>query len=167
MDVLEHIPEKEREKVLREMIRVVGINKGNHGDSGNKGNRGDEYCRGKARLAPTLILGFPCGEGAEKLSKKMLKWFEKRGSGTARWFEEHAKFGLPDESNMSNWTNRTYPTYGNENLLICEWLLKLEENPHFLKLERFLFSHFRPLVEFFLRRFSFGKCYRKILVIST
>lgn len=138
MDMMEHIPKKERRKVLEEMMRVT---------------------------SHVVIIGYPCGQEAITLSKKMLKWFRKRRSGTARWMEEHVKNGLPDESNMFNWTNRTYTIYWNENLHVCEWLLKLEENGHFLKLEKFLFAHFRPHVEFILRRLSFGICYRKIWIL--
>jgi hypothetical protein len=166
MDVLEHMSAGERERMVGEMVRVAGIDKGNRGEKGNQGDKGRKICRDALlRVSPTVIVGYPCGEGAEKLSKKMLAWFEARGSGTARWFEEHSKFGLPNlnfKFSILNFKKNSICEFNNENLFICEWLLKFEDNPRFLKLERFLFANFRPLVEFLLRHINYGECYRKI-----
>jgi hypothetical protein len=144
IDTFEHLNEKIRGKALEEMLRV---------------------CKG------TVIIGFPCGVGAEKLSKKMLEWFEERGSGTAQWMREHVSFGLPNEkfpnSNFKFPNNLTIKQFNNENLFVCEMLLKLEENGRFLKIERYLLKCFEPMVKFILRRLNFGKCYRKIYLISS
>jgi hypothetical protein len=211
MDVLEHIPKMEREKAVEEIMRVAF------------GRSKSEKLKAKSerlnirknllqirenpseKLASrAIIIGYPCDQEAVKLSKKMYKWFKKRGSGTAKWMEEHTKFGLPnsnfqfsilnfqsktkninskksnrtiphqnkfDVGHVSQWRNDrlnniTIKQHNNENLLVCELLLKLEENGHWLKLERVLFAHFRPLVEFFLRGMNRGKCYRRIWIIE-
>ncbi len=174
MDVLEHVLEKERGKVMGEMMRVV------FGKINQKSNIKNQKYRLKIKNNASIIIGYPCGQGAVALSKKMYAWFQKRGSGTARWMEEHVSFGLPNENFqfiISDFQKNKkiadkkrkfkIKKFNNENILICEWLLKLEGNPRFLKLEKLLFVHFRPLVEFFLRRVNFGPCYRKIWVITT
>lgn len=170
MDVMEHVRVEEREQILREMWRVV------FGRMVKNSRVARENHRTVRTVEPyrhaAVIIGFPCGVGAEKLSKKMFSWFEARRSGTARWMKEHVENGLPEEkwfkSNLLTiepYSHRAIKELNNENLRVCEWLLKLEDFPRFLKLEKILFAHFRLLVEFFLRRLSFGKCYRKIWIL--
>lgn len=141
LDTFEHLEKKARGKALEEMLRV---------------------CK------RTVIIGYPCGKGAEELSRKMLGWFEKRNSGTAKWMEEHVSLGLPSEElvDKSHLSHLSYKSYGNENLFVCEWLLKLEEHPRILKAERYLLLHCKSEIEVILRRLNFAKCYRKIWVIE-
>ncbi len=195
IDTLEHVPSQMRGKMITELARICfGKNfvethycashdeKQDEVGNVNSKLRENPQARraGRASLQKCLIVGFPCGKGAEKLSKKMLKWLSARKSKTSKWFEEHVSFGLPSEKILTN-TNQYYQILtntnkknirenqilNNENLKICEYLLKFEDSPRFLKLERLLFAHFRPLVEFFLRRVNWGKCYRKIWMVKT
>lgn len=176
VDVFEHLPEKLRNAAFSEMFRVVfgrvcdfDLNKS---DRLKFKNQHDEIKK------KAVIVGFPCGEGAEKLSKKMLEWFEKRGLGTAKWMREHVENGLPEpEFRIKNLEFRMLERkekgvklhleeFWNENLFVCEWLLKMEENGRFLKIERYVLTYFRSELEYILSKLNFGKCYRKFWVIN-
>jgi hypothetical protein len=181
IDMFEHIPEGIRSGALQEMMRV-GLGEEVNQKSNIK-NQNDKlkFKNFEKTEKKIVIVGFPCGEGAEKLSKKMFAWFRERNSGTVKWMEEHVENGLPSSlvipaqagiQGISGFDSRfrgndSVEVFNNENLLVCEWLLKLEENGRFLKIERYLLRWFDPEIKFILRRLSFGKCYRKFYLISS
>lgn len=75
-DMLEHVPERERRRILQEFLRV-----------------GRKY----------VLIGFPCGEGAAYWEKKLFTVAKALTGKEHRWVKEHLEYGLPEERKVKEW----------------------------------------------------------------
>ncbi|MBI4990705.1 class I SAM-dependent methyltransferase [Candidatus Gottesmanbacteria bacterium] len=106
MDMLEHLPKKEREKAIFEIIRV--------------GRR-------------KVFIGVPAGKEALEQDKKLDEYYQKRFGKRFLFLEEQINFGLPEKEEIHDIIERAGIAHqkelkikiiGNENLYLREFLMR-------------------------------------------
>lgn len=157
LDMLEHIPQKHRDKAINELLRVTK----------NK-----------------LYLGFPCDGGAKKRDLLFLKLVSPfKNLPHTKYIREHIENGLPRSKNVLN-TIKSKSHYkvrliNNLNAKL-ELYLVVVSNLDFLPilaiqklLDRLkwdilpsMFSIFMFLFGWMSQPFSYGKTYRKIFIVE-
>ncbi|MFH1063083.1 MAG: class I SAM-dependent methyltransferase [Candidatus Omnitrophota bacterium] len=159
VDMLEHIPERSRQKVVGELLRV---------------------CKKKA------FIGVPCGELARKWEEKAgkvynsaLKKLENQKNRKNKFAErniflsEHSRYGLPEESRMKEYINAfindadgkfSLNIIDNESTWVWYYGLLGDMKYNYLRwaVTTIFFIAFFEI----LCRVKWGGCYRKIFVIE-
>jgi len=147
VDMLEHVPETKRKKIIEEMLRVT---------------------------KKFMILAFPCSNKSILYEKKLERIYIRSGQPLPKYLREHLQYGLPEEKkivriieqgmalrNQSNYEMKVIP---NENLRI--WYL------HELCKSKGTVFYYSSMVimkvVLFLMPFlySAGDCYRKIIFVE-
>jgi len=146
VDVLEHIPPKNRMQSVSEQLRVT------------------------KKLS---IIVVPCGQSSEAqdilLRKKWNKIFKEKN----QFFEEHVNFGLPTKEEVTNYIEDSLDkldkkakitNYPNLNLLVRSFLMNtwITNNKFFYYLYLKGYLVFLPI----LKKCNFGKTYRQVFVIK-
>lgn len=144
VDMLEHVPSKERTKVISEMLRVA-----------NK----------------RLFLAVPCGKLSEKHDRDLDELYLRERGMRFQFLKEHVENGLPTKEEIVTCINDFSVKSGckirikvlsNVNLSVRAFFMRVWINP---KLNKFY-----PLLSSFLcifRRFlNLGNCYRQIFIID-
>ncbi len=140
VDMLEHIPDDLREKVIQEMIRV---------------------CRKK------LYLSFPCGKKSEEVDQRLHQYFLKKRGQDYQYLKEHVSLGLPNYNHVKSILKSTkgfkLTIKNNTNIKLWEILLKLG-----LSGEKFKSSLYRRLLIALplLKYFNFSPTYRKLFILE-
>ncbi len=146
VDVLEHIPPKNREKAVFEMLRVT------------------------KKLAVIVV---PCGEASEEQDKQLYNYWNKIFSKKNQFLEEHVKNGLPtvdeilvyiDRSKRSLGKPAKIKSYPNLNLFVRDILMKtwITKNKYIY----YLYMKGYLLIVPILKLCNFGKTYRRVFVIE-
>lgn len=145
VDVLEHIPECDRTRVLSEMIRVA---------------------------RKELILAFPCGPAAHRVEKRLEETYERRNRSPHPYLHEHLKYGLP-EADLLDQDIRSLATERHRNVQVREQKnvnLRLWHaffHLYFIggpKLQR-LISYYLLVLIPILRHVHWGTPYRRFLFV--
>jgi hypothetical protein len=132
IDVIEHISQKDRQKFVKELIRVAG---------------------------EKVILSSPLGTkqhlGSEK---KILSFLKKKGANSA-YLEEHVKEVLPSEEELKKYAGGyRFQILASGDFRLSNFLTKMDvtslKNPYFDK----LFYFFKRLVNIILNIFYFPFC---------
>jgi hypothetical protein len=139
-DVMEHVPPQQRSQVLTEVLRVA---------------------------RKVVVLGYPCGQAAFELDRKLYREYERRNLPPPTWLEEHMLHPFPDEDLLlelpAGWKREVIP---NESLQFHYWMMRSE----MLRLWNYSFRvalRIMPeLVERFLQRNNREPSYRKIFVLT-
>ncbi len=159
VDMLEHIPEQSRKKVVGELLRV---------------------CKKK------VFIGVPCGEVANKWEGKArkvyhgaLKKLETKKERKSRFIKrnefiwEHSRYGLPTESQMKEYINAfinnskekfSLSVIDNESVWV--WYYGLLGDMKYNYLRWIMTTVFFIAFSGILCRVKWGGCYRKIFVIE-
>jgi hypothetical protein len=138
-DMLEHIENKKRTKVINELIRV------------------SKYL---------TIIGCPCGKKSQNCEQLLLLWYQLIRRKYPNWLIEHLKNGLPSESEILQVIqNYHYSVLNNENVFVHMGVIILESiigraTNSLAKL--LLSSNLKFLI---IELLSFGTPYRKIFII--
>lgn len=139
-DVMEHVPPEHREQVVSEVLRVA------------------------RKLA---IFGYPCGQSAFDVDRKLYSDYKSRHETPPTWLEEHMLHQFPDEDLLVRlpacWKKTVIP---NESLRFHYCMMRLE-------MFRLLDYGFRialrtvpRFVERFLQRVNREPSYRKIFILT-
>jgi len=145
-DMLEHLPQKDRQQAINEIMRVA-----------NK----------------TIIIGVPIGKKAHNQDKKLDQIYLKVHGERHQFLEEQTEFGLPKTSDITKSIDIAVKKHNtkykltiipNMNLSIRMWLMKgwISKNP----LTNIFFRKILLLVIPILRLFNHQPVYRKIFVIK-
>ena len=139
-DMLEHVPPGARLGVLHEALRV------------------------SRRL---VLVGFPCGQLAYDLDRRLFARYQELGKPVPRWLEEHMQYPFPDERLFEGlgdeWTVRSVR---NDNLHFHEWLLRRMMRFRWIVVFLLIDRIPRQFMEFALRLADHGQCYRKIFAVT-
>lgn len=142
-DVLEHLPEKLRQGVIKEAIRV------------------------SKRL---VIISGPCGQKAFEQDKKLAEYSKKKLGKMHHFFEEHLMYGLPEVKDIERYSRgvnkvKSLKVYGNFfNLKAREWLMK-----YFItnsKLGFYFYLKGLMITVPILTKLNYGDCYRTIVYMT-
>ena len=102
-DMLEHLDKEDREKALKEMIRVA---------------------------RRRVVVGFPCGKKSARYEKKLFDLFKLVTGREHRWIKEHIENGLPSEMEIMGYLeDEDVVVKGNFNLKL--WFVNELFNPWF------------------------------------
>jgi len=144
-DMLEHIENKKRAKVIDELVRIS---------------------------KDLIIIGCPCGKKSESCEQKIALWYQLTRRKYPDWLSEHLENGLPSESEIRSILNEkklSYHVVNNENTLVHLLVIIFESTPIIgnvlSKLARLFLTilTIKPTIFKFL---NFGTPYRKIFTIS-
>lgn len=145
VDMLEHLPPKNREESLAEMMRVA---------------------------RQEVILVVPTGEDAEKQDRKLHKLYAKIHGKPYHFLQDHVKNGLPTVEEIKTYTQKAAAQQGRKVRLFHKPLLNLKIRFAYMRLfitkthlVRSLSNSFGLLVPF-RKYLNFGKCYRTLFTIS-
>lgn len=101
-DMLEHIPDRDRAKVIKEMLRVSR-----------------KY----------VLIGFPSGKKSHDYEKKIFNFIKKISGREHKWLKEHVFNGIPDEKEIrSYFGNYDVKVINNANLNL--WFINELFNPY-------------------------------------
>jgi hypothetical protein len=126
IDFLEHVPRDQRERALREMLRI-------------------------ARRA--LLIGFPCGEGARRVDGRWHSEFARRGETPPDWLDEHVRFGIPEREEVLSVLDAAgvrYSTFWNAGIGFHTFFARMAHTPGLRRAKRLaeqVARHAYPLVE--------------------
>lgn len=140
-DVLEHIPDKKREQVLSEAVRV-------------------------AKRA--VIVSGPFGELSYKQDLQLADYSKAHLGKLHPYFEEHLKFGLPDISRIIGFLTRNKKIRKAEkvgeylNLNVRSWIMKIYLSKN--KLQYFFYLKGLMLFVPIFRLMNFKPCYRSLIL---
>lgn len=145
VDVLEHIPEENRSKVISELIRVSGRD---------------------------LILAVPCGDSSQRTDSKLEEVFERKTGTLHPWLREHLAYGLPEAGalaeeilSLARKQGRTAHTREKKNVNLVFWHgayhLYFAGTP---KIQRLIGYYLLALIPI-LRRINWGRTYRRIFFV--
>lgn len=146
VDVLEHIPPKNREKAVLEMLKIT---------------------------KKVAIIVVPCGKDSEEQDKQLYNHWNKIFNKKNQFLNEHVRNGLPsvdeilvyiDKSKRSLGKHAQIKSYPNlnlfiRNLLMRTWITK-NKYLYYLYLKGYL------LLVPILKYCNFGKTYRRVFVIE-
>jgi SAM-dependent methyltransferase len=141
MDMLEHISERDRPTVIKELVRVSSKH---------------------------IVIGFPCGKRARVWDFRLLRFCKRLNMNIPDWLTEHSHIEFPEEQEISDVLNKLglqYIIRRNENMEV-HFLIMIGEMFRFTRrIFQILLTHqgFSCLV---LHRLHFGKTYRTIFFIS-
>lgn len=146
MDMLEHLPKKEREEAIFEIIRV--------------GRR-------------KVFIGVPVGREALEQDKKLDEYYQKRFGKRFLFLEEQINFGLPEKEEIHDIIGSAGITHqkrlkikiiGNENLYLREFLMKgwITKNFFMDVFYRKIMLLFVPIMRYFNQQPS----YRQIFFVD-
>jgi hypothetical protein len=138
-DVLEHIPEVQREALIREVLRVTG------------------------KLA---VFGFPSGDPAHKCDEALRDIYVRRNLSLPTWLQEHMLEPFPETDLFRTLPGWHVSITGNENLDIQLAIMRLEMHTLFNYAMKAAISVLPRLLEAILRRFDRPPFYRQIVVLS-
>jgi len=139
-DVMEHVPPEHREQVVSEVLRVA------------------------RKLA---IFGYPCGQSAFEVDRKLYSDYKSRHEIPPVWLEEHMLHRFPDEDLLVRlpacWKKTVIP---NESLQFHYCMMRLE----MFRLLNYGFGialrTMPRFVERFLQRVNREPSYRKIFILT-
>jgi hypothetical protein len=139
-DVMEHIPHQYRGQVVAEVLRVA---------------------------RNTVIFGYPCGQAAFDLDRKLYEDYRSRNTPAPIWLEEHMTLHpFPDEDLLrdlpAEWKKKMIP---NESLEFHAWMMKKEAFRLWNYSFRAMLRIMPAAVEAFLKRANRPPSYRKIFVL--
>lgn len=141
LDLLEHIEERNREKVIKELIRVS-----------------QNY----------IIISCPCGEKAELSENILMHWFKITKKAIPDWLLEHRQYGLPSENKiieiLKNIEEIEFSIVGNENILIHIAVITLESIQGISRIT-VLYKKF-PKILNYLKYLNFRPYYRKTFLLK-
>ena len=100
-DMVEHIKSEDREKVMKELVRVS---------------------------RKKVIVGFPCGDKAHKWETKLFNLGKKITGKEHKWLKEHVENGLPSEEEIKSYLGEDVQVISNANLKI--WFTNELFNPY-------------------------------------
>jgi hypothetical protein len=139
-DVMEHVPPGQRSTVVGEVLRVA------------------------RKIA---VFGYPCGQSAFELDRKLYGDYKSRDASPPIWLEEHMLHPFPDEGLLAElpagWRAEVIP---NESLRFHYWMMKSEMFRPWDYSFRLLLRVMPGLVERFLQRENQDPSYRKIFVLT-
>ena len=118
-DMIEHIKEEDREKAIKELVRVA-----------------KKY----------VLVGFPCGEKAHNYESKYFNLGKKLIGREHKWIKEHMENGLPNEDKIKEYLkNCDYKILKNSNLNL--WICNELFNPYFWFIPWILYPIFKYNLE--------------------
>lgn len=135
VDVLEHVPQKDRKRFVEELLRVS---------------------------KKKIILSVPLGTKQHlEAEKKILSFLEKRGI-ESEYLKEHVQRGLPEEEELKKYVDKyTVKTVYSGDFRLNNFLTRMDatsfKNPYFDKVFYFL----KRLINLFLNLFYFPFCQSK------
>jgi hypothetical protein len=139
-DVMEHVPPQLRKQVVSEVLRVA---------------------------RKVVVFGYPCGQLAFELDRKLYRDYQSRNLPLPIWLEEHMFHSFPDEDLLADlppeWKKRVIP---NESLRFHYWMMKTEMSRLWNFCLRILLKIMPGLVERCLQRANMEPSYRKIFVLT-
>jgi Methyltransferase domain len=144
VDMLEHVPAKERSAVVTELLRVA------------------RKC---------LFLSVPCGELAEQQDKELDELYMREKGVRYHFFQEHVENGLPLKEELESCIKAsadglaervTIRIVGNVNLKIRKLFMRIWITPSVPR----LYVWVSPLLCIFRRYLDFGKCYRQLFIVD-
>jgi len=139
-DVMEHVPPVLRETVVDEALRVS---------------------------RKIVVFGYPCGQGASELDRKLYRDYQDKHLAPPIWLEEHMLHPFPDDSLFANipdgWTTRVIP---NESLSFHYWMMRTEMFRFWNYAFRLALRVAPRLVEKGLQSRNGEPSYRKLFVLT-
>lgn len=142
LDTIEHIPAKDRKKVLEEMFRIS-----------------KKY----------VILGFPCDDWARDVDAEVNKFYDISGLKKPAWIGEHLTNIYPTSKEMYILLKKfkcSYKVMANGNLLFHKLVILVESLPLLFLITNLLGKLFIRLPESVVNFFNKGQAYRKIFYIE-
>lgn len=138
-DMLEHVPPRERGKVVGEALRVT------------------------RKMA---IFGFPCGVQAHRLDERLFQDYGRLGWQPPAWLAEHMENPFPEDDLFkrlpASWE---IEALGNEHLRFHYWMTRREMKRNWDRCFRLALAACPALVEAALRLVDREPYYRKIFVV--
>jgi len=139
-DVMEHVPPGQRNQVVAEVLRVA---------------------------RKKVVFGYPCGQAAFELDRKLYRDYQSRGLPPPVWLEEHMLHPFPDEDLLvelpAGWKREVIP---NESLQFHYWMMRKEMFRPWDYSFRLMLRIMPGFVERFLRQANQEPSYRKIFVLT-
>jgi Methyltransferase domain len=139
-DVMEHIPPPLRKQVVAEALRV------------------------SRKMA---VFGYPCGQAAFELDKKLFLEYQSRKLPPPVWLEEHMLNPFPEEDLFTDlptrWKKEVIP---NESLRFHSWMMRTEMSRLGDLSLRLILKIMPALIERLLQRANGEPSYRKIFVLT-
>jgi hypothetical protein len=139
-DVMEHVPIRQREQVVAEVLRVA---------------------------RKVVVFGYPCGQAAFEFDRKLYRDYQSRNLAPPVWLEEHMLHGFPDEDLLAKlpagWKREVIP---NERLQFHYWMMRREMFRPWDYCFRLALRIMPKLVERVLQRANREPSYRKIFVLT-
>ena len=144
VDMLEHVPENERQNVITELLRVA-----------NK----------------QVYLAVPCGRLSEIHDKALDDLFQKVRGERDHFLQEHVENGLPSKEDLITYIKAASGRLGVSVTLRVIDNVSLKVRFFFMRLlitakPPKLFIWISPLICIFRRTLNFGECYRQIFVVD-
>jgi hypothetical protein len=139
-DVMEHVPPRQREEVVAEVLRVA---------------------------RKFAVFGYPCGSAAFELDRKLFRNYQSRHLQPPVWLEEHMLHPFPDESLLmalpAGW--KSDEVIPNESLEFHYWMMRSEMFRPWNYAFRLILRIMPGAVERFLQHTNQEPSYRKIFVL--
>jgi len=147
VDMLEHVPIRERQRIISEMIRI-----------------GKTY----------IVLAFPCSAKSKLYEKKLERRYIRCGLPVPKYLKEHMESGLPDENEIIHMIKQMFLS---RNICQYDLIVLPNENLKLWYLHEIIKSkgvvYFYPAmvaIKLLLCIMPFltsiGECYRKIIIIK-
>lgn len=139
-DVMEHVPPVLRKTIIDESLRV------------------------SRRI---VVFGYPCGQAASKLDRKLYRDYQSKKLAPPVWLEEHMLHPFPDDSLFTDvpdgWTRRVIP---DESLNFHYWMMRTEMFRSWNYAFRLALRMAPRLVEKALQLVNREPSYRKLFVLT-
>jgi SAM-dependent methyltransferase len=139
-DVMEHVPPGQRKQVVAEVLRVA---------------------------RKKVVFGYPCGQAAFELDRKLYRDYLSRDLPPPVWLEEHMLHPFPDEDLLvelpAGWKREVIP---NESLQFHYWMMRKEMFRPWDYSFRLMLRVMPGFVERFLQQANREPSYRKIFVLT-
>jgi len=139
-DVMEHVAPEQREKLVKEALRVT---------------------------QEAAIFGFPCGAPAFEIDKKLLAFYRKQKMQPPVWLEEHMLYPFPGrdlfQSLPDGWSVRSKP---NESLIFHYWVMRKEMLRPWDYAFRLAVLMMPGVVRWILKFFNHEPSYRTIFIVT-
>ena len=142
LDTFEHISQSAREQSVNEILRVAG-----------------KYA----------VIGFPCGEPAKKMDKRINKYYRLFGRKAPLWLTEHLSNEYPSEyfiDEILKQRSYKYSVVKNENVIFHFLLVIFESLPLLNKISSKISRSKSDFIRKLASSVNSGKCYRKIYFIE-
>ena len=138
-DVMEHIPTGQRQEVVAEVLRVART---------------------------IAVFGYPCGQNAFELDKRLYRDYQRRNLPAPVWLEEHMLHQFPDEDllqKLPGWKSEVIP---NESLGFHYWMMRREMFRPWNYAFHLMLWIMPKLMERLLQQANKEPSYRKIVVLT-